>query len=148
MPGSNDAQALERHLVTRLKADPAVAALVGTRVFVGLAPGGTAFPLVLLNLNTGRVRSVAGGGGRTHSTVTYAVQAVVQEGSYADADAVLQAVDAVLTADTFGGTVTLGGVTHHVGPGTAVSLVRQVGAQDGRQLRYAGALYRFFVYGP
>jgi len=132
------------HAVAALTASPAVTALVGDRVFEGIAPDGAAYPLVLVQRYTGPTDT------RTHEGVIYttvdlAVRAFAaapggEGGSLAQ---VLPIADAVHAALDGSGPVTRpDGVVH------ACSRVGELASTEqrgGSVIRGLGGRYRVVV---
>lgn len=85
----------ETWLFARLTTDPPLAALVGTRLFAGIAPEGTDYPLLTYQGATG-ADTTAPGMRRIITQMTYDVHMAVREASIAALDAIAARVDALL----------------------------------------------------
>lgn len=140
----NELQAVERFLVSTLRADDAVAALVGTRVYAYQVPENGTFPCVLVALNTALDTNAVGADQRLFTRATYLVKAISkQRGSMAEADAIAAALDAALVGQT--GTVEIGDTTYDVRGCYRAQPVRLVmGAADTRY-NHVGGFYRMHV---
>lgn len=90
--------AIERWLHTVLNGDPALTALVGTRVFceqIRVAEGTVAYPCVVYQMQT--PRDVNGVGVvRVMGSYTYLVRAIGKEATYVELEPVADRIDALL----------------------------------------------------
>jgi hypothetical protein len=152
MAGVDDQAAVARWLYSRLSGDGAVAALVGTRIYPETAPQDengdpdTVFPFVSFSFNRGRVLQVSGGRQRALSNQYVAVQATDGGEDYDRVTAVMQAVDASLTADSAEGSVSVGGVSHYVSVVGQQQPFRLPEFSRGQHYRTAGRIYRLMVW--
>lgn len=134
---------IDRWLYTVMAADAQLAAVVGTRIYSDLAPGGTTgavLPMVVYQMQAANDLMVVGSA-RVWANALFLVRGVAQRVSY-DGDLITMAdrIDAVLH-----------GASGSNAEGNVWECVRErefrlteVGA-DGRQYRHLGGLYRILA---
>lgn len=121
-----------------LKADAALVAQVGTRIYDAVAPSGAAMPYVVYQYMAGR--DIAGvGPHRIMTTFVYIVKVVKETNSFASLEAAANRIDAVLQAAS--------GINVR---GTVVACVREapfemVESLETGQYRHLGGSYRFWA---
>jgi hypothetical protein len=142
----NEPRAARQWLDARLRALPALTAIVGDRIFASRAKKGTLFPLVIYNVQAGGNTSAAGGRGRILSEPLILVKAVTNEESYAQAGNIADIIDGTLTADDADGQVTFNGVTYRVTVALQESPLEMDEHDGDATYRHCGGVYRFVVY--
>lgn len=143
MAGYSEPQAAAKWLYALLAADAGVTALVGTRIAESLQDQGAALPYIVYSLSSSFAVPAAGDDRRIVESQLWLVQAVAEGGSFAEADAILRAVDAVLRGVS--SAVVVNGVTYTVTCSAGEDQVRYVEDNAGRMIRHVGRYYRLRV---
>lgn len=138
----NEEQAIATHIASTLKADAAVGALVGDRIYEEEAPSDASKPFVIFFLQTGDDRGQVGREQRLFSRPLYCVKAISEGASFAAADAIMDAVDAALT----GSRSEAGG--YSVFAFYRERAIRKPETARGRRINHVGGLYRVLCEGP
>lgn len=159
MAGVADLTAVKRFVFSRLSVDAAVGALIGeddeARLYPDRAPqfegdeseSVREEPFVVYSQHTGQVFWVAGGRQRGYSEVALAIWATAPGEDYEPAQAVLQAIDASLTAESARGNVAVGGVNHWIESVGCQQDLQMAETVRGREWRSLGGVYLFQVHG-
>lgn len=135
-----ESAAIDRWLNTVLAGDTQLAALVGTRIYADLAPGGAALPMVVYQMQAANDLMVLGSA-RVWANAVYIVRGVARSLAYGgNLLTIADRIDTVLHAAS-GSNV----------EGTIFECVRErefrmteVG-QDGEQYRHMGGMYRILA---
>lgn len=141
----NEVRAAETVIYQRLTATAAVTAICGTRLYAGIVPQGSAYPLVLWSYNSGLDRMAVGASVRLLSRPLFVVRAVSKSGSWVIADQLASAVDAALVG--YGASVTIDGTVYRVDCAGREQPVRTVEVDGDTEYRYSGGMYRWIVSG-
>lgn len=129
-------------IASRLKADTALAAIVGDRVYHDAAPQGAAYPFCLFNC-LAATDTLGNDAALIFSRPLYAVRVVVDGNSLAGAQAAANRIDAVLPGRNVA--VTIGGVAYQVhGCHREEPLVYQEEA-GGKTYTHLGGKYRLHL---
>lgn len=153
--GADDQEAIAQWLFSRLQADDAVTELLGEddalRLWPDLPPQDETgnpligYPYATFAFITPTVRRASGHRQRILSRQRLVVQVVAAGEDYGEANAVMQAIDASLTADDAKGEVSIGDVPHYVNVGSSGEPFRQADSVSGRQFRTVGRIYTVCV---
>lgn len=141
---ANELAGADRFLYQTLAADPTLSALIGTRIYAGLAPQGATFPYLVFSHQGGLDRLTTGGQSRVFTRPVYTVKVVSQKTSYAEADTIASQVDAVLLAGS--GPVVVDGVTYQVMSCHRTEPFRYLEPAAGSQYRHVGGYYTLFIH--
>lgn len=135
----NEASRIAKWLTATLKADVTLAGIVGTRVFNGLPPSGTALPYITFNQQASR--DVQGNG--THRSMTrplYQVKGVVKAASMnAQSDQIAERIDEILqntSAETYDDVILSIRRESEV-------VYQEVGSDPAQRFFHHGGVYRF-----
>lgn len=132
---------LHRFAYSRLAADPELAALVGGRIYEGIAPPGTEYPLVLFGVQAGTDLLGAGG---TRIWVSAVLQArAVGPMPASELAPIAARIDAALTAP-MPIAVEAAGVAYTIHAAYRESTIDYAEVVDGRVYRHLGGLFRAF----
>lgn len=141
----NELQAAAKWLYTTLAAHAGVSALVGTRVYEGRRPPGTALPAIVFQHLGGADRRAMGADKRLFSRPVFLVKAIAEGESYASADAIASAIDAALQG--VGGTATVGDQDYTIRGCERLEPVRYLeAASDQTRFNHSGGQFRLFVF--
>lgn len=145
---AQELDAAEQVLYTKLAADAALTALVGTRIYAYSAPQNPTYPFVVFSVQAGGPdRSALGGANRVVARPLYLVKAVGAPGdgsvSFVNAGAIANALDAVVQG--MDGQATISGTTYRVQTLGRETPVRYLETREGLRYPHAGGLYRLWV---
>jgi hypothetical protein len=130
----------ETWIYSKLTADAALTALVGSRIYRGVAPEGAAFPFVVFFLMMGTGFDVMGTGTARYITSgQWVIKAVDRNPSASTASSVADRIDAALHGQSGSAT---GGVVHAC---TRDEPLAYVEVADGATYQHLGGLYKVFV---
>lgn len=143
----SEERAAIKHLTDTLKANSAVAALVGTRVYEGAAPQNAVFPYIVFGMQSaGNDRNQPGGDGRMMSRALWLVK-VITQGSPSSgssvADNINDAVDAALVGST--DVVTINAATYTILSICRTGHFRMIEPAETVRYHHVGGLYRIQV---
>jgi hypothetical protein len=123
-------------LDTTLRADAALAAIVGTRIYEGVAPQGTAYPFVVFQTLSTLDYKPAAGGARVWTACEIMVKVIVEGESYSPASAAYDRIDALIKRAT--GTIAGGTII----ASTRESALAYGEESNGKHYRHLGGTYR------
>lgn len=141
MLSGNELYGVDTFIVTRLRADAGLTALVGTRVFADAAPANTVFPYTIALFQSGLDRNAIPVDARILVQVSYFVKAVTQADDYVTANAIADRIDLVLIGAS--GAVPAHGI--NVGVIYRTEVIRYIEIEDGRRVNHLGATYRCMI---
>lgn len=137
MPATHELYGLDQFIVGKLRADAALTALVGIRVFTDLAPEGTQFPYVIVQAQSAIDRNAIPADRRIFTQASYLIKAVTQADSYQTASQIAQRIDVVLRGQD--GDVPAEGI--HVGCIYRTEAIRYAEVEAGRRINHCGGRY-------
>lgn len=133
--------AMKQFLTTKLTADSALAAVVSTRIYDGVAPAAATFPCVVFqNQSAGGIDVVATGALRIMTDSLFVVKGIARTQSFmGDLKTIATRIDAALH-----------GISGTATDGTVIACVRErafelIETTDGVQYRHLGGVYRLLA---
>lgn len=144
MPAGHELFGAQTFIITKLKADAPLAALVGTRIYSEMAPETTppvAFPYIIVAFQSGMDRNAIPVTARIWLAVRYLVKVITQADSLASANAICDRIDAVLIGQE--GPVPAENV--QITKIWRESVEQYIEVEAGRRLNHVGGSYRTLV---
>jgi hypothetical protein len=138
----NELSGVGEFIYSKLAADSAFVALVGTKVYPDVAPQGTAHPFVIHQFLSAQDRGGVGERTRIFTRPVFLIKAVTLAGNYAQADQIADRIDEVFLGQK--GTAESGQLIiqgcHRIQP------IRYSEIISGVRYNHCGGQYRFFVH--
>lgn len=128
-------------LITKLRADAPLAALVGTRIYSEMAPTGAVYPYIIVAFQSAVDRNAIPVTARIWLTVRYLVRAITQEDTLSGASAICKRIDAALIGQE--GPVPAEGI--QVSRIWRESLIQNIEVEAGRRINLVGGSYRSLI---
>lgn len=141
MPAGHELFGTQTFLITKLKADAPLAALVGTRIYSEMAPAEAVFPYIIVAFQSGVDRNALPVTVRIWLSVRYLVKVITQSDSLASANVICDRIDAALIGQE--GAVAGDGI--YVSRVWRDSVLQYIEVEAGRRLNHCGGSFRALI---